>query len=69
MKQKLNAVRTEQKINLHNSVTKRKCGKIQFIYLCPVEGMVMYLPDAVVVQVPAISQKIVMIKGEKLLSH
>lgn len=50
MEQKLHAVRTETQLQLE----KKKHGKIQFIYLCPVEGVVMYFSDAVVVQVPAI---------------
>lgn len=58
-------MRTETQLILFE---KRKYGKIQFIYLCPVEGVAVYFSDAVVVQVPAISHKIVTIKGEKLLT-
>ena len=64
MEQKLNAGTTETQLT---QFEKMKCGKIQFIYLCSVEGVAVYFSDAVVVQVPAISQ-VVMIKGEKLLS-
>lgn len=38
-----------------------KCEEIQLIYLCPIEGIVMYFSDAIVVQVPAIRHKIIIL--------